>query len=77
MIKEGVAELIHGGVKEPSEVLGAHVRPERWLKERSAQLRPLVEVKRYQRMVERAIDLKMASDVAVLVEAELNGSRNK
>ncbi|KAM9486129.1 Fanconi anemia group B protein [Clarias gariepinus] len=77
MIKEGVAELIHGGVKEPSEVLGAHVRPERWLKERSAQLRPLVEGKRYQRMVERAIDLKMASDVAVLVEAELNGSRNE
>ncbi|KAF5892066.1 Fanconi anemia group B protein [Clarias magur] len=71
-IKEGVAELIHSDPKEPSE-LHVHVHPEQWLNERSAQLRPPVEVKRYQKMVERAIDLKMTSDVAVLMEAELNG----
>ncbi|KAF4087400.1 hypothetical protein AMELA_G00095280 [Ameiurus melas] len=71
-IKEGVADLIRGGAEEPSSGLIVHVSREQWLKERSDQLRPLVEIKLYHRMMERAINLKMESDVATLVEAEFN-----
>lgn len=71
-IKEGVADLIRGGAEGPSSDLIVHISREQWLKERSDQLRPLVEIKLYHRMMERAINLKMESDVATLVEAELN-----
>lgn len=71
-MKKGVAELIHGGAEEPSRDLGVHISREQWLKKRSDQLHPLVQVKLYHRMVERAINLQMASDVATLVEAEFN-----
>ncbi|KAB5576660.1 hypothetical protein PHYPO_G00200250 [Pangasianodon hypophthalmus] len=71
-VKEGVADLIHGRAEEPSSDLIIHISREQWLKERSDQLRPLVDVKLYHRMVERAMDVKMASDVATLMEAELN-----
>lgn len=71
-IKEGVAGLIRGGAEGPSSDLIVHISREQWLKERSDQLRPLVEIKLYHRMMERAINLKMESDVATLVEAELN-----
>lgn len=72
MIKEGVADLIHGRVEEPNHDLIVHISREQWLKERSDQLHPLVEVKRYHQMVEKAINLKMTSDISMLVEAELN-----
>lgn len=71
-IKEGVAELIHGGAEGPRRDLIVHISREQWLKERRDQLRPLVEVTLYHQMVKRALNHKMASDVATLVEAELN-----
>lgn len=74
-IKEGVAELIQGGAEEQSSDPLAHISREQWLKDKSDRLRPLVQGKLYHGMVERAINLKMASDVATLVEAELNEYR--
>ncbi|KAI5628614.1 Fanconi anemia group B protein [Silurus asotus] len=71
-IKEGVNDLIGGGAEELSNDFNVHFSREQWLKEKSGQLRPLVEEKLYRGMVERAIGLQMASDVAMLVEAELN-----
>ncbi|KAF7709949.1 hypothetical protein HF521_016799 [Silurus meridionalis] len=71
-IKEGVSDLIRGGAEELSNDFNVHFSREQWLKEKSGQLRPLVEEKLYRGMVERAIGLQMASDVAMLMEAELN-----
>ncbi|XP_060733193.1 Fanconi anemia group B protein [Tachysurus vachellii] len=70
--KEGVVALIHGGVEDPSSDLFVHISREQWLKEQSVQLPQFVEIKRYHQLVERAINLKMASDVAMLLGAELN-----
>lgn len=65
-VKEGVAELIYRGAEEANgDLVVSH---EQWLKERSAH----VQVKPYHRMMERAIKCKMQSDIAMLVEAELN-----
>lgn len=71
-LKEGVANLIHGRVKNWSSDLLAPVSREQWLKEKSEQLCPLVEVELYRQLVERVSNLKVASDVSMLVEAELN-----
>ncbi|KAK3569152.1 hypothetical protein QTP86_025431 [Hemibagrus guttatus] len=71
-IKEGVVDLIHGGVEYPSSGISVHISREQWLKEQRDQLHPLVEVKLYHRLVERTINLEMASDVAMLMEVELN-----
>lgn len=71
-VKEGVVDLIHGGVEDQGSGLSVHISREQWLKEQSDQLHPLVEVKLYHQLVERAIDLEMASDVAMLMEAVLN-----
>lgn len=70
--KEGVVSLIHDDVEDPSSDLFVHIRREQWLKEKSVQLPQFVEMKLYHQLVERAINLKMASDVAMLVGAELN-----
>ncbi|KAI5107578.1 Fanconi anemia group B protein, partial [Silurus meridionalis] len=67
-IKEGVSDLIRGGAEELSNDFNVHFSREQWLKEKSGQLRPLVEEKLYRGMVERAIGLQMASDVAMLME---------